>query len=164
VQGNPPRNLSPRGATQDVDLWVDASTDWGIRLVLGSSWNAWTLCDGWKGKGRDIGWLEAIIVKLAIQTLFDQGWKDASVLIHSDNQGVISAFQKGRSRDFQVNLCIHRVEAIVMASNVFHMLSYTESAKNQADTVSHGETGSASFCLTLIQLPELTPFISLYVQ
>lgn len=164
-QEHPPRCLKPRGTTQDVDLWVDASTEWGIGIVLGNSWNAWTLHEGWKGNGRDIGWLEAIAVELAVRTLFDRGWKDAAVLIHSDNQGVIGSFQRGRSRNFQVNVCIRRVEAIAMASNVFHVLSYVESARNRADTISRGEVGSPDNRLAPIQLPEeLTPFIASYVQ
>src|SRR6267154_162505 len=91
----PPRNLSPRGPTQDLDLWVDASTEWGIGSVFGDQWNAWKVREGWKGQGRDIGWLEAIAVELAALTLFEMGWRNASVLIWSDNQGVIGAFQRG---------------------------------------------------------------------
>jgi hypothetical protein len=70
---SPARTLSSRGDVQDLDLWVDASTDWGIGLVMGSRWDAWTLKEGWKGQGQDIGWLEAIAVELAVLTLFNLG-------------------------------------------------------------------------------------------
>lgn len=113
-------------------------------MVMGARWDAWTLREGWKGQGRDIGWLEAIAVELAVLTLFNLGWKNAAVLIRSDNQGVIGAFRSGRSRNFQVNLCIRRVETIAMASNVAHTFIYVESAKNKADAVSRGETGLPS--------------------
>lgn len=175
-----PRTLIPRGAPQDVDLWVDASTDWGVGLVFGGRWNAWTLVDGWRGKGRNIGWLEAVAVELAILTLFTAGWsrsnqaptfislfpgwRDCAVIIHSDNQGVIGSFRQGRSRNFQVNLCIRRSEVIAMNSNVLHILSYTESAANKADPISRGEVGSPCSRLEHIQLPaELTAYISPYV-
>lgn len=69
----PPRHLISRGPPQDVDLWVDASTSWGVGLVFRDKWSAWTLVDGWKGNGRDIGWLEAVAVELAILTLFNAG-------------------------------------------------------------------------------------------
>lgn len=69
----PPRPLISRGLPQDIDLWVDASTDWGIGLFFRGKWSAWTLIDGWKGSGRDIGWLEAVAVELAILTLFTAG-------------------------------------------------------------------------------------------
>jgi hypothetical protein len=162
---SPARDLSPRGPTQDIDLWVDASTDWGIGLLLGDRWNAWTLVEGWKGHGRDIGWLEAVAVELAVLTLSGLGWSNASVLIRSDNQGVIGAFRSGRSRNFQVNLCIRRVEVIAMSSNVTHVLTYVESAKNRADSISRGEVGPSASRLDSIQLPcELSPFITPYVQ
>lgn len=159
------RSLSPRGAPKDLDLWVDASTDWGIGIVLESRWNAWTLVQGWKGSSRDIGWLEAIAVELAVRTLFDQGLSNSTIIIHSDNQGVIGAFRHGRSRNFHVNLCIRRVEALAMASNVLHLLTYTESAKNKADPISRGEIGSLSSRLPSPELPsELVNFILPYVQ
>lgn len=87
-----PQNLVPRGLPQDPDLWVDTSTDWGIGLTLDGKWNTWTLVSGWKGQGCDIGWLEAVAVELAILTLFDLGWRDTCILVHSDNQGVIGAY------------------------------------------------------------------------
>lgn len=158
-----PRDLVPRGSPQDLNLWVDASTDWGIGLTLSEKWNTWTLVSGWKGQGRDIGWLEAVAVELAILTLFDLGWKNACILVHSDNQGVIGAFTRGRSRNFHVNLCIRRSEAIAMCSNVAHVLSYVESARNKADVISRGEVGSHTLRLPLVSLPvELQPFITPY--
>lgn len=164
-QPSPARDLTPRGSTQDLDLWVDASTDWGIGLLLGSRWNAWTLLEGWRGHGRDIGWLEAVAVELAVLTLSDLGFANASVLIRSDNQGVIGAFHSGRSRNFQVNLCIRRVEIVAMTSNVTHVLSYVESAKNKADPISRGEVGPSASRLNTLKLPdELSPFLSPYVQ
>lgn len=123
-----PRSLVPHGLPQDINLWVDASTDWGIGMVLSERWNLWTLCPGWKGQGRDIGWLEALTVELAVRSLFEARWKDAAVIIHSDNQGVIGAFQHSHSWNFQVNMCIHQVELIAMSSNISHTLIYTESA------------------------------------
>src|SRR5882724_7325099 len=37
----------------NCDLWVDASTSWGIGIIYGNMWFAWTLMPGWKAKGRD---------------------------------------------------------------------------------------------------------------
>jgi len=39
----------------DPNLWVDASTSWGIGIIHGNKWSAWTLTPGWKTEGRDIG-------------------------------------------------------------------------------------------------------------
>ena len=32
----------------DLDIWVDASTTWGIGTIVGDSWAAWQLAPGWK--------------------------------------------------------------------------------------------------------------------
>lgn len=161
----PPRSLSPRGSPIDIDIWVDASTDWGIGICIGNQWDAWRTIAGWKSSGRDIGWLEAIAVELAVRALYFAGWKDKSIIIHSDNQGVIGAFSHGRSRNFQVNLAIRRVEQLAMVSNVLHILTYTPSADNKADPISRGEVGSFESRLSPCQLPnELNQFITPYVD
>ena len=40
----------------NLDIYVDASTSWGIGLIVGNHWVAWSLCQGWKAAGWDIGW------------------------------------------------------------------------------------------------------------
>ena len=72
----------------DPDVWVDASTDWGIGVVIGSQWMAWKLVHGWKSEGRDIGWGESIALKLAILLLVDHGFKDCLIAIWGDNTGI----------------------------------------------------------------------------
>jgi hypothetical protein len=68
--------LTLRGPPQDIDLWVNALMDWGIGIMLGNQWNAWCTSTGWKGEGRDIGWLKAITIELAVITLQVTSWKD----------------------------------------------------------------------------------------
>ena len=43
----------PKAST--TKLFVDASTSWGIGLVLDGKWLAWEFCEGWKTDGHDIG-------------------------------------------------------------------------------------------------------------
>jgi hypothetical protein len=45
-----PCTLTMRGPPKYLDLWVDASTDWGIGIIIGSKLNAWTLHLVWKNK------------------------------------------------------------------------------------------------------------------
>jgi hypothetical protein len=158
-----PRSLKPRGRTQDLDLWVDASTSWGIGLCVGQSWDAWRLrlLPGWEGQGRDIGWAEAVAIELVIRVLEAMGLENASVLICSDNQGVIGSFARGRGRIFQVNHVIRRAETIGLATNVSHELTYVRSELNRADPLSRGELGPLSRQVAShVQLPEeLIPFL-----
>jgi len=49
------RSLVLRHAV-DPDIWVDASSSWGIGMVVGEHWAAWHLLPGWDCDDRDIGW------------------------------------------------------------------------------------------------------------
>lgn len=43
----------------------------------------------------------AVAVELVVRLIHAKGISDADILICSDNQGIIGAFQKGRSANFQ---------------------------------------------------------------
>ena len=161
TQMNFARPLSPRGATQDLGIWVDASSTWGIGIIIGNEWDAWTWSSSWHYEGRDIGWAEAIAVELVARILFERGLSNASILIRGDNQGVVGSYGRGRGRNLHVNLAIRRTEVIGTSSNVLYMLEYVESKQNKADPISRGELGPLAKQITdYIQLPEeLTPFL-----
>lgn len=158
---NVPRDLTPR-AFADLAISVDASTDWGIGVTIGSLWCAWKTLSGWRGPSRDIGWLEGLAVELTCYLLEAKGIRDSQVLINSDNQGIIGAFGKGRSRNFQVNLSIRRSGTCLYACNNTLDLRYVKSEDNPADPISRGILGSKDQHLKLqIALPqELTPFLA----
>src|ERR1700731_1411176 len=140
----PPRVLTSRGETLDLDIWVDAATSWGIGVCFGNNWEAWKLAPGWRAEGRDIGWAEGIAIELAVRLLESAGVTNSSVLIRSDNAGVIGAYIKGRSRNFQVNHAIRRVESISLATNVRYVFAYVGLALNKVDPISRGELGATS--------------------
>ena len=87
-------------ALYDPDIWVDASTEWGIGIIIAGCWAAWHLVDGWKVDGRDISWAEAIALGLAILWFKQQKFGDTEI-IRGDNTGVIGEFNKGRYRNLQ---------------------------------------------------------------
>jgi hypothetical protein len=140
---------------------VDASTSWGISIIYGDRWDAWRSIEGWEGQFRDIGWLEGVALELLIYVLEEQGIRDSHIILHSDNQGVIGAFDKGQSRNFKVNLSIQRSSSVLAASNISISVIYIESKLNPADPISCGITGpAANQLLSSFLLPqELQPFI-----
>jgi hypothetical protein len=75
----------------DTALFVDASTGWGIGLILNGKWLAWQFMDGWKSDGRDIGWTEMVAVELAVRTLVTGKYISCHVTVRSDNKGVVGA-------------------------------------------------------------------------
>jgi len=135
---SPVRRLYPPTDPIDLDIWVDASTDWGIGITAKGKWDAWRTVEGWQGPGHDIGWLEAMAIEFLIGTLVSNDLKDSHILIRSDNQGVMGAFTKGHSRNFEVNLAIRRTEALIDGANISLSFQYVESAFNLADPISRG--------------------------
>jgi hypothetical protein len=155
------RSLVPCGPPADFDVWVDASTSWGIGICVGEHWDAWRLRDGWKNESHDIGWAEGVAVELVIMILELMHVHDRRMLIRSDNVGVIGAYLKGRGRNFQVNSSIRHVEIIAMSCNVSYDLAYVTSAENRANPILRGILGHPSlqnpFCILLPS--ELTPLL-----
>jgi hypothetical protein len=157
-----PRSLSLAGPTRDYNIWVDASTEWGIGLLWSSGWAAWHLLDGWKGPGRDIGWLEGVAVELAILASRAMGVRNADILIRSDNEGVIGAFSKGRCSNFMTNLSIRRSDEVCEETGISVTLIYVNTVDNLADPISRGSLPpvSEAFPLPIPIPPALVPFIA----
>lgn len=137
------RPIVARGPVVDHNIFVDASTDWGIGFVLKGQWDAWRGIGDWNTEGRHIGWLEAIALELVIYAIEEAGYHDAYLRVHSDNQGVIGAFDKGRSRNAHMNLSIRRAHYVLAARNLTLLLTYVPSALNPADPLSRGALGVA---------------------
>jgi hypothetical protein len=142
------RKLLPRGPCQDMGLFVDASTSWGIGIIIAGRWAAFRLHENWKIEGRDICWLETVAVEILIYILESMGITNTTLLIHSDNQGTIGSLNKGRSRNFHINLSIRRTY-VVLASHFIHPeFIYIASENNPADPISRGELGSIETRIT----------------
>lgn len=150
------RSLVPKGPPVDIGLWVDASTSWGIGIIVGRRWSAWKLSSDWKIPGRDIGWLETLAVEVACIALVHLGHSNSHFLLRSDNQGVIGSHDKGRSRNLDCNLSIRRTGIVCTAANISLSLTYVASESNLADPISRGILGSQSTMISHddIILPE----------
>jgi hypothetical protein len=155
------RSLPPRPPTTNLGIWVDASLGWGIGIIIDSAWDAWHCLVGWRGPGRDIGWLEGVAVELVLLALKHMGLCDADILIRSDNQGIIGAFSKGQGRNFMVNNSICRTDLLLLDRSLSLSFLYVESANNLADPISRGEMGSAElrFPLPIVLPEELSTFL-----
>lgn len=150
------RQLRPLGPLRDLKIYVDASTTWGIGIIIADSWTAFQLTDTWKLPGRDICWLEAVALELLVYFLAQMGFTHTRLLIHSDNNGAIGAHEKGRSPNIEINLCVRRTYAVLAEHLIVPEFIYIESALNPSDPISRGEPGpSPSKRLTRsFELPE----------
>ena len=67
------------------------------------------LCDDWKVKGQDICWIKTVAVEILVYILKAMGIANATLLIHSDNQGTIGSLDKGHSWNFHITSGKHEV-------------------------------------------------------
>lgn len=122
----------------DVDVFVDASTGWGIGVTINRDWDHWRLRAGWKTDGRDIGWAEMVAVELGLLALVERGYRNAHIRLRSDNQGVVGALDAGRSRGVPSNRVLQRVVAIMLEHDIWLSVVWVASADNPADAPSRG--------------------------
>jgi hypothetical protein len=84
-------------------IFVDASTSWGIGFIWEDQWLAWKLLLGWKAEGHEIGWAEMVAVELAYLTVIAAGFSNCHIILRSDNQGVVGALKNNASCNQQQN-------------------------------------------------------------
>ena len=125
-------------APLDNKVFVDASTSWGIGLVLDGRWLAWQFQEGWKSEGREIGWAEMVAVELAVRTLITGKFLKCHVVIRSDNQGVVGALHAGRSRGTQQNSILREIVKLIQEYDLWISTVWVPTAENHADDPSRG--------------------------
>nr|GAT53462.1 predicted protein [Mycena chlorophos] len=132
------RQLYPPLPLRDLGIYVDASTSWGIAVVIGTSWHAMRLTKGWKRDGIDICWLEAVAIEVLFLFLRQLDVRNTHILVRSDNKGAIGAHEKGRSPNLAINLCTRRTHAVTSSLLLTPRFIYVPSADNLADAPSRG--------------------------
>ncbi|QRV85681.1 Reverse transcriptase domain protein [Ceratobasidium sp. AG-Ba] len=137
---NPSLSLTIRTPPPRLELAVhtDASSSFGLGIILNNQWRAWRLLQGWDKDRRNIGWAEALAVELAISWIAAQGCQGALCTIHCDNQGVVFAWKAGRSRNPPQNDAIMRALAVCVEHDLWIDLKYVNTANNPANRPSCG--------------------------
>jgi hypothetical protein len=121
-----------------VEVWVDASSSWGIGLIFASEWDSWKLKPNWDKDGRNIGWAEIVAIELGLLFAIRCGYTNTHFLIKSDNQGVIHAIEGGKSRSPQQNLVLQRITLLLSQHRLWISSLYVPSLDNLADPPSRG--------------------------
>ena len=121
-----------------TELFVDASTGWGIGLTINGRWLAWQFKEGWRSEGREIGWAEMVAVELAIRTLISGKFSKCHVVVRSDNKGVVGALEAGRSRGTQQNLVLREIVRLIQDHDLWISAAWVPTLDNPADGPSRG--------------------------
>ena len=154
------RPIIPPPTFLDLKAFSDASSGFGISIVIGQRWHSWRLILGWRTTNgqRDIGWAEALGFKLLIRAIDAILISEHHVKVHGDNTGVIEGWHVGRHRNAAVNTVFRNIHSFLeMAKRVCSIAPhYVPSADNPADPPSRGILGPAHLVLPSFPIPEHT--------
>jgi hypothetical protein len=142
-------NEIPLAPSLPVDLhwWGDASTSFGIGIALGHHWAVWKWAPGFRVgplRDYDIGWAEAVAVKLGLRLglnldlLSSANQRGHSFLVRSDNMGIVSVTNKGRSRSRETNKILKHVYLLQAQHQIRLKSVYVASRDNISDALSRG--------------------------
>lgn len=145
-----------------LQIFVDASTSWGIGVLINKKWAAWQFQPDVFSPSRSIGWAEMVAVELAVLLLCAAHPRRSHFLIHSDNQGVIGAINSSFSRGASQNSSLSRLSSSLLNHESFLSTVYVPSSSNPADSISRGILpGRSSRIDTGLRLdPALVPFLT----
>jgi hypothetical protein len=158
---NRPRSASdppqpPPSDDVNVEIYVDASA-WGIGFVMDGQWLAWKFSDVRQtAKLLDINWAEMLAVELGLWTTIHwAAWKGKqqvsfSILVRSDNAGVVKAIEKQHSsHPFQQEVLL-RILDLVEEYDIQLTMKWIASMENPADNPSRGVPGLNATLLSYV--------------
>ena len=131
------RSIALPTDTCDARIYVDASTTWGVGVLINNKWAAWELAPYPLPPGF-IGTLEMLAVEFTVYLLSKIFPPNLLFIIHSDNRGVIGALNSLASRSASQNEALARFLPLLFSRNCFLSASYVQSAANPADPISRG--------------------------
>ena len=134
-----PRPNSP------LKLYCDASTSFGIGIVIDDMYESFQFEDGWESAGgisRSIGWAESAAVEILIYyALRLPGGVDENthLEVFSDNSGVVGSWAKRSSRNPDHNEILGRIITSLLAKGCFLTVTHVSTHDNPADLPSRGK-------------------------
>lgn len=154
-----PSRLIPDPIERCVGWVGDASSEYGIGVVIGKRWAQFRWLDGWKDPDnlpkRTIAWAETVAVRLGLlmmKKLMIMKGNTFSCL--SDNTTTNGAVKNKRSRDYWVNEEWKTIQRTLLLWDTNIVTHYVKSADNEADRLSRGfDPSKKSFDCLVIDVP-----------
>lgn len=138
-----PTRLIPDTIKWNVGWVDDASTDYGIGILVGKSWAQFKWKEGWNNPinmpKRTIAWAETVAVRLGllmVTKLHHVGGRTLSLL--SDNTTTNGAVKNLRSKDFWVNQEWKTIQTLLISLDCSIVAHYVKSKDNAADLLLRG--------------------------
>lgn len=154
-----PTRLIPNTVEWNIGWVGDASTDYGIGILMGKHWAQFKWLPGWQtpvdAPRRSIAWAETVAVRLGLLMASElhcvSGRSLSCLTDNTTTKGVANNF---RSCDFWVNQEWKSIQTLLVELDCTVQLHYVKSKDNEADKLSRGFDASKrpERCL-LIDIP-----------
>lgn len=126
--------------------WVgDASTSYGIGILVGSRWSQFHMTDAWKSADEDhkhINFLETVAIRLCLlMVLAIDDTPGRNLVVWTDNTTAQAAVTNRRSKNRAVNDEWKVIQTLLITSQLDIAAKRVTSADNAADQLSRGLRG-----------------------
>lgn len=155
-----PTRLIPDRVEWNVGWVGDASTEYGIGIIIGKNWSQFKWIPGWDAPSglprRSIAWAETVAVRLGLLMVCKVHCVTGrSLSVLSDNTTTNGAAKNLRSKDLWVNQEWKIIQTRLIELECILSLHYVKSKDNEADRLSRGEdpTKKKNKCL-VIEIPD----------
>jgi hypothetical protein len=123
--------------------WVgDASTSFGIGVLVGHRWGQFRLKETWRDGSppRGIAWLETVAIRLGVLMLVDMGLigKGSNYVVWTDNTVTESTLVSKKSKDAFVNEEWKVIQSLLIENQTDITPKRVTSKENRADALSRG--------------------------
>lgn len=155
------KNMRLIPVTQPTEInWVgDASTSFGVAVLIGRKWSQFRLLEGWEtrsGTKRGIAWLETVAIRIGLLMLVHLNWpKGQNLNVWTDNTTCEDALKKRKSKDKSVNDEWKVIQQLLVHAQLDINPLRVTSEDNEADALSRGiHTGHKEVDRLVIVLPD----------
>ncbi|KAF5378110.1 hypothetical protein D9615_007514 [Tricholomella constricta] len=166
TSGDPPALQREQEQEQEqepetAEIFVDSSASWGIGFSYNGRWLAWKLKPGWNAQGRDNNWGEMVAVELGLHVAIAAGLRSQSIVVRSDNWGVVRALITGKSKHARQPEIIRNIGALRRRYGIDLIPVWVSTTENLADKPSRGKFPPRHLIFPVsVPLPaHLSPFL-----
>ena len=138
-------------APLDVGWWGDASTSFGIGVVISASRGIWKWSSpDLEGLNTDVSidWAEAAAVLMGLcmllheRVLRNHPPSRRTILVHSDNAAVVWVINRGRARNQHLNAILQTIYMRLAETGLWLVAEHTPGVGNIADPLLRGQVES----------------------
>lgn len=161
-----PTRLIPDCIVRNVGWVGDASSSYGIGIILGKRWAQFAWLPGWSSPEgqpkRTIAWAETVAIRLGLLMLFQMmNVAGFSFSCLTDNTTTEGAARNRKSKDYWVNEEWKKIQTLLINGDCDLNLVRVISKDNSADRLSRGLDSSKKMCdMINIEVPsDLSPLL-----